>query len=342
MNNNPNKTSSKKDFDFFYILIKNWKTILVTCSVFLLIGLLYFVIVPKTYIAKSYFSIALSSRVQTAYGGYQMKTQDPMNYLATLGLRKFKDSVITKIGVSNPDDYKIEIRENKVNIPPNSTEVFYSDKFELNVSGREYDRLVEVSDELIKTFLKQTDYEIQKDMYKFFIADLNISIESLTFDITSKRELIKSIEEIIESNSGASTGKQAINDLANSNILSNMVGGEKGLIISMLLNEEKGSEYYQRAVLSIEELQLKVLENNLNRKKLLLSKLNENGMDGDLSHIHNSPFSTSYLSLTPSEIQPDEGIKGYIRRCAVFFFFGFFLSATVILIRSYYSFKYHD
>lgn len=338
MNDTSNKANLvKKEIDYFYILIKNWKTIFLVSFLFVFISLIALVISPNPHTSKSSFSVSLKNKINTSYGTYKFISLNPLHYLSIINLSQFKDSVLNKAAYKSSANIKIE--EEKVIMVPNSLEPIYSSKFDFIVSGNEVDHLEDINNFAYSMFLENMDRKIQDDMYNQFSSELKIQIDSIDFAIQIKEKLVKELRETLKDGVQLQTDKFKYKDLVDDRLINSLDGSERGLIISIMLNGDKGNQYYQSIMLSVEEVQLKISRNNKEKTELLLNKLNMNKEEGTLSNLFNLPFSSNCFMLTPPEIQKNSEIGRYVKQSIAFFLLGFFISSTVVLGRSYYTLK---
>jgi len=340
MDKNAKMTDSKStDIDYFYLMLKNWKTIFLSCLFFLLLGLSFIFFSPKLHTAKATFSVALKNEINTAYGIYELKTINPINYLTVIEQNQFKDNVLEKTGNQSESGVSFEVEEEKLAFDPKSTDLAPPNKFDLIVTGTDKEKLVEISSVVLSTFLESADNNFKKDIYNKFSSELKIKIDNLQFDIQIKEKLIADLNEALDKNTKITSEKSGINELYDNRLINSLEGGERGLIISMMLNGEKGSQYYYKSVISHEEVQLKALTTDLGRQKLLLSKLIESNENGTLSNLFNLPFSSNYYLLTSPEVKQISSFSSNLKRILIFVFIGFFISTSVVLVRSYYVLK---
>nr|WP_299201965.1 hypothetical protein [uncultured Brumimicrobium sp.] len=334
-----NADMKKKEFDYFYTLLLNRKVIIIVSIAFALVASAYFLLRPGIYSAKSSFSISLNSKINTPYGLYNLKTIDPIHYLNALEETNFKKEVLNKLGGLNQDKFTFEFEAEEVKVGPQNTEVVLANKFDFMVSGSNPEKLVDVNETALTTFLENTDRKIQNDMYNQFIAEKRITIDNLQFAIDIKQKLIDELKEGLKSGVKVKTDKTNFKELIDDRLINSLEGSERGLIISMMLSGDKGNQYYQETILTVEEVQLKTMLNNLERQELLLTKLIENKENGTLSNIFNLPFSNSYYMLTSPELKTESDLINNLKKIIVFMVIGFFLSTTVVLMKSYYQFK---
>jgi len=337
-----NTEIKKEEFDYFYALIKNWRTILLISSCFLLVGLVSLFVTSKTHSSKSTFSISLNSQINTAYGSYNLKTLNPMHYLSFVELNQFENNVLAKVDQEGLTDVQFKIEEEKPVTSSNNLTPVYPNKFELIVSGNNEKYLNVINDFAIDELLSFTDKKIQTDMLNHFSSTLTFDIENLNFSIQIKEELINSLKDELNRNTENRNSVVSKNNVIDSRLLNSLAGDEQSLVVSILLNEEKGSEHFQMAILAIEEIQLRKMKNELNRKSLLLKKLVDAERSDNLNDLFPQPFGDSFMSLTPSEVQFLDGRSFFIKRVAIFLFLGLFISFSVVLLRSYYSLMYKD
>jgi hypothetical protein len=343
MNDTKRKTGLQKvEFDYFYVLLKNWKAILLSCVAFLLVGLAYIFILPKPYTAKSTLSVALNTDIHTNYGAYHLKTDNPLHYLKSLEQKKFKDSVLVKTESKNLNGITFEVKEEKIKVDTKISAETSPKKFDFIVYGEKKDKLVEINEQALSMFLINTDRNIQNDMYNQFSSGLKIQIDSFKFIIQSKEKLINELKRDLKSGVQIKTDKTNFKNLIDDRLINSLEGSERGLIVAMMLNGDKGNKYYQETMLSYEEVQLKILENSLERQDLLLKNLIETNEKGNLSTLFNLPFSNNYFLLSSAEVREVSYFSRDIKRIIIFLFFGLLISSSVVLISSYYKLKYKE
>lgn len=333
------KDSKSTDIDYFYLILKNWKTIFLSCLFFLLLGIAFLFFSPKLHTAKATFSVALKNEINTAYGIYELKTINPINYLTVIEQNQFKNNVLEKTGNLSTSGVSFEVEEEKLAFDPKSSDQATPNKFDLIVTGTDKEKLVEISSVALSTFLENTDNNFKNDIFNKFSSELKIKIDNLQFDIQIKEKLITDLNEALDKTQNITSDKSNLNELYDNRLINNLEGSERGMVISMMLNGGKGSQYYYKSVISYEEVQLKLLSTELGRQKLLLSKLIENNENGTLSNLFNLPFSSNYYLLTSPEVKQISSFSSNLKRLLIFIFIGFFISTSVVLVRSYYVLK---
>lgn len=339
-----NSKSEAKDsgFDYFYTLLKGWKTITLVCLVFLILGVIYLFALPQSYTTKSTFSISLNKSITTSYGKYILKTRNPLHYLTLIEQKQFKDSVFRTLGVEKLNRINFDIEEEKILVNPKGTEIVLPNKFSFFVSGNEEDQLVDVNNRALEMFLNKMDNTLSDDMYEKFSSELKISIDELKLAIEIKEKLIKELKESHEGGIEIKTDKTNYQKLIDDRLINSLEGTQRGLIISMMLNADKGNQYYQETVLAVEEVQLKVSKNYLEKKELLLAKLTNNKENNTLSKIFGLPFSNNYLTLTTAENVKNSDFIKDLKKVAILLVLVFFITTTGVIVNGYYKFKFRN
>src|SRR5690554_747702 len=341
-NTTRNTDNSKVEFDYFYLIIKNWKTIGITCLSFLFVAIIYIIIFSKVHTAKSTFSIALKGNVSTAYGSYDLKTGNPLHYLEIIEKEEFKEEVLVESGYEKLKGIKFEIEEEEVKVDPKTTIPLTPRKFDFLVSGYNKKALPEVSEAALTIFLESMDRNIHNDMFNQFSTDLNLQIDNLKFSIEIKEKLIAELKENIKGGSQVITSDENYRELIDDRLIKKLEGSERALIVSMMLSGDKRYEHYQESMLTIEEVRLKTMFNSLENNELLLNKLVENKNNGTLSSIFNFPFSTNYYMLTSPEVENNSNLSGNLKKIMIFTFLGLFFSTSYVLGIGYYNMYYKD
>lgn len=341
MNKTSNKTTiQKNEFDYFFVLLKNRKTILISCLVFAFVGFIYLFFYPKSYTSKSSFSVSLNDNINTIYGSYSLKTRDPLNYLSALEQNSFRDSVLKKVGVENLKNTRFEIKAKEVRNDPNALGVVYPSKFDFFVYGHKENDLKEVNETALSMFLVNIDKSIHEYMFTQFLSEKKIEIDNLNFNIKIKEKLITELKENLKTGVQIKTDKNSFDELIDDRLLNSLEGSERGLIISMMLNGDKGNEFYQETILSLQQVQLKVLNNNLDRNQLLLAKLMESNEKNELASLFDLPFSRSYFMHSNPELVTNSNSGRYLKLIIALLFLGLFISSSFVLVSSYYKHKY--
>src|SRR5690554_260898 len=341
-NTTRNTDNSKVEFDYLYLLLKSWKTILIFGLVFFVIGVLIVSFSSKIHTATSSFSITLKPNIATAYGSYDLKTKNPLHYLEKIEKNDFKEKVLIESGYESLKDIKFEIEEEEIKVDPKSSLPIPPEKFDFLVSGFEEKALPKINETAITLFLESMDRNIQNEMYNQFIAEKRITIDNLQFAIDIKQKLIDELKEGLKSGVKVKTDKTNFKELIDDRLINSLEGSERGLIISMMLSGDKGNQYYQETILTVEEVQLKTMLNSLERQELLLAKLIENKENGTLSSIFNLPFSTDYYMLTSPEVENVSALAGNLKKIIIFTFLGLFFSTSYVLAKGYYNMFYKD
>lgn len=333
-----NADMNKKEFDYFYTLLLHRKVIIIVSIAFALVASAYLLLRPEVYSAKSSFSINLNNKINTPYGFYNLKTIDPVHYLNALEETNFKNNVLNNVEGINRKKITFEFEAEEVKVGPQNAEVVLANKFDFMVSGTKPERLVDINEIALTTFLENTDRKIQNDMYNQFTSELQIQINSDIASIQMLEELVAELKEGLSKSVNTSSDSNPIPSVDN-RLINSLEEGEKGLIVSMLLNGGKGRMLFQEALLTSKEMQLKALLNDLAKKELLLKNLKAAKENGNLSTLLSQPFSNNYILLTSPEIKTESDLINNLKKIIVFMFIGFFLSTTVVLMKSYYQFK---
>src|SRR5690554_1614413 len=322
-----NKNNFQKvEFDYFYIILKYWKAIALSCLVFLLIGLTYLFITPKIHTSKSTFSINLKNEISTAFGSYYLKTENPLHYLSVLEQEEFKDSILVNTGYQHLKGVRFEIKEEEIKVDSKNPVPLLPQKFDLLVSGYKSEALPKINETALSVFIDNMDKNLHSNMFNQFSSDLNLQIDNLKFSIEIKEKLIAELKENIKGGSQVITSDENYRELIDDRLIKKLEGSERALIVSMMLSGDKRYEHYQESMLTIEEVSLKTMLNSLENKELLLAKLVENKNNGTLSKIFNLPFTNSYYMLTSPENEVASNLSGYLKTIIMFLFIGFFLS----------------
>ncbi|PWH86974.1 Wzz/FepE/Etk N-terminal domain-containing protein [Brumimicrobium oceani] len=328
--------NAKNEFDLFYTIVKNWKPILIFSLAFSLVGIGYVFIIPKTYTSSTAFSISLDKTIETAYGNYPLKTQNPSHYLSLFDSRGFKDDVSKSFKKSELGEFRFKIIKERLDLPPNRKHLIFPSKFKLRVIGTNKTQLNSISDTAISSFLAITDKKLGEDMYHYYFSTLQQEVEKLQFNIQTKNSFIESLN-IDTSNRGelSSESLTSLDSLKTRLLDGAQMNNNTLLISSMLLNEGKGAKNYLDAVLTVEQVELKKLQNELKNKKLLLDKLND--QEKKLHGVFDKPFSNSFISLSVAELQEDKWLSNSIKQILIFFLAGFFIGSVVVSFRIYYK-----
>lgn len=334
-----NADMKKKEFDYFYTLLLNRKVIIIVSIAFALVASAYFLLRPGIYSAKSSFSISLNSEINTAYGLYNLKTIDPTHYLNVLEATNFKEKVLNNVEGINRKKITFEVEAEEVKVGPQNTEVVLANKFDFMVSGSNPEKLVDVNETALTTFLENIDRKIQNDMYNQFSSKLQIQINNYGISIQIIEDLIAELKEGINSQIQIKTSNTSLKELIDDRLINSLEGSERGLVVSMLLSGEERYRVYQQTILTINEVKLKTMLNDLAKKELLLKNLKNSKESERLSSILGQPFSNNYILLTSPELKTESNLINNLKKIIVFMFIGFFLSTTVVLMKSYYQFK---
>ena len=335
MNINSELSDFNNKFDLFYAIVKNWKPILLISLAFTLLGLIYVFTVPKTFTSSTSFSISINKSIETAYGEYQVKTQNPSHYLSIFESDKFKDGLSASCSESTIERCDFKIIQERIDLPPNREHLIFPSKFELRVIGTKKTKLSEISDTAISMFLSNADKKLQEDMCIFFTSTLKKDLEKLKLSIQAKNGFIGSFSgdssKIKELNAERLRNK----DTLKIKLLEESIHDQTLLISSMLLNEGKGAKNYLDAVLTIEKVELKKLQNEVKNKLLLINNINQN--KDSLVTVFGRPFSGSFLTLSHSELKADDWFSKSLKKVLIFFFAGFFIGTVVVSFRVYYK-----
>ncbi|WP_417265248.1 hypothetical protein [Brumimicrobium sp.] len=334
-----NADKKKKEFDYFYTLLLHRKVIIIVSLALALLAAAYLLLRPEVYSAKSSFSISLNSKINTPYGLYNLKTIDPIHYLNALEETNFKKEVLNKLGGINQDKFTFEFEAEEVKVGPQNTEVVLANKFDFMVSGSNPEKLVDVNETALTTFLENTDRKIQNDMYNQFSSELQIQINNYGISIQIIEDLIAELKEGVNSQVQIKTSKTSLKELIDDRLINSLEGSERGLVVSMMLSGEERYRVYQQTILTIKEVKLKTMLNDLAKKELLLKNLKAAKENGNLSTLLSQPFSNNYILLTYPELKTESDLFNNLKKIIVFMFIGFFLSTTVVLMKSYYQFK---
>ena len=240
-NSETSKQQENSHFDYFYTLLKNWKTILLICLVAAIIAVLSVFLLSKSVIVKSSFTVSLDEAIETPYGTYKRNTINPIYYVATLEQKSFKDNVTNFLGVDGKN-VKLEVESEKVKQSNDQKEFRYPYKFDLIVSGSNKEELEQINETALNMFVKEIDKRTLLEMYNNFISHNKLAIKDLKLDIKLKKELIDTLEKAIENKESLNLNSDK--DFINRGLLNNFEDSERGIIISMLFNQGQGKDYY--------------------------------------------------------------------------------------------------
>ncbi|WP_107038137.1 hypothetical protein [Brumimicrobium mesophilum] len=341
--NSPQTTNSnkKKEFDYFLTVINNWKLIFTVCLVLAIVSVSVFLIIPKPQQVKTSFAISLPQHISTAYGTYYLKTTNPEHYLAKVERKLFKERVLQSLGLADKKGLKLELGVDRQFLNSNMEVDKFPNKFDLVSSDPDasIEDLVKVNKAALNKLLDESDASIIKDMVHQFKVILGVEISNLKFSIETKKELIADVKNELDLIKGTSesASNNNIKKMADSYLLSNIEDGEKGIIISMLLNEDKGNEYYLTSMLSLEKVSLNRMVNGLSERERLLEKLKKNVENDNFNDMFKKPFSNSILVLSSSQPFDSEGSGSMIKIILIVLFVGFISSVSYVLVREYYA-----
>ena len=196
----------------------------------------------------------------------------------------------------------------------------------------------QINETALNMFVKEIDKRTLLEMYNNFISHNKLAIKDLKLDIKLKKELIDTLEKAIENKESLNLNSDK--DFINRGLLNNFEDSERGIIISMLLNQGQGKDYYYNAMISIEKVSLKKSVNTLEKQEELYQELKENYENGTLQRIFIKPFSEDFSILQTAEEFTPENKNKYLKRILIAVFFGFVFSSTVILVKAYYADRY--
>src|SRR5690554_2361490 len=200
MSQEVNKTEQgSNEVDYFLVLLKNWKTILLSFTIFFVIGICVTIFIPQTFTSTSTFSVALKDELKTDFGVYKLKTTHPSHYLATLELNSFKDSVLEdRDDVSSLQKVSFQIEEDKNSVSSANKDQVIPNKFDFTVSGPSKEELTQINNKALHFFLAEMDKNFQEDMFHQFSSELKTKIDHLQFAIDTKKKLIAELKKGLE------------------------------------------------------------------------------------------------------------------------------------------------
>lgn len=331
-------SSNKKEIDYFYVILSKWKYIFLVSFVFAVIAVGAVLLTPRAKEVKSSFAIDLPSQIGTAYGTYYFKTTNPKDYLNKLEGFIFNKKIAESLGLDESVDFKLTVNYEALNNATNPEINVIPRTFDLVATSHdlELEELIKVNRKAIDLFIEETDQAILDDMVGQFRSVMEIDISNMRFKTETKQAFIESLQLKLDEVKGTGvTGSNNIRKMADSYLLSGIEDDNKGILISMLLNEDKGSEYYYSSLISMEKVGLKQLSNGLNERLRLREKLDRNVVDGNYSEMFDKPFSKHLLRLTEAQVPPEES-RGGVKIVLLAIFFGVILSSTVVLVKAYY------
>jgi hypothetical protein len=333
-----NSNNKKKDFDYFFIVLKNWKFIVTICIASALISGALLILIPKSYFVKSSFAISLPKSILSASGNYAMKTINPNHYLSKVERELFKQKVLENLNLTGRESVKIVLASESPDFKQDANYEVYPNKFDLIISDNYKDSLVEINEEAISLLLNTTDETILEDMSSQFTVNLNIEISDLNREVQTKTELVLEYENQLDIIKGQqSSDRNNIDDIGDSRLLNNVEDEDKGLVISMLLNEEKGIEFFYSAIISLEKVRLNKLKNNLKEKEILITKLKACTEKEDYLTMFKKPFSSNFIMLSSAQFYEPIKSNGSIKFLILVVFISFIVSTTIVLVREYYN-----
>lgn len=334
-NSKTSKNQGNAHFDYFYVTLKNWKTILIVCLVATVLGLLPMVLTTEPTMIKASFAVDLNKELISPLGTYKRKSVNPLHYVSRLEQESFKDSVLSGFNSVKKQGFKFIVESEPIEQLNDKSTFQYPYKFDFILSGKKKEQLIEINKKALKMFLQETDDRVSMDMYNIFKSNLRIKSNELSVEINLKEELIQNLEKTL--NTDGIFKSTSDGNHINKSLLSNLSVGENEVIVSMLLNEGRGSEFYLKSIISIEKIKRKELAIELKEAELLLSSLSKNKKNETLENIFSKPFSNSFFLLESPEKYTPENSNRYLRRMFIALFLGFVFSTTVILVRAYYA-----
>lgn len=334
---NDKEINKKEEFDYLWILIKNWKKLLLSGVILFFIGGITFFFVGKSISSTSSFLIRLPKEINTPYGTYELMTYNPSFYIEQLESSQFRQKVCDYFNIKDVSSINLiittegtrQIIEDKV---------IYPEKYELTVEADDDLMVDSINDKALILFKQNMDQLFFRNVKRGVYNDLSKSIKSLSYTIQSKRALIDSIstikvsEVLMRGNKVRNLDDQiyALNEKDNS---------AKELLLAMMINNGKnGPNYYKNAVLVLEQNQLTKSKNLLAKDQLLLKDVSQLKWNAEVDAQLNRLFSDSFLLLSPSKIDTISRI-GLLLKALLFAVVGTAMVSLIILIREYYSDK---
>lgn len=334
---NQETNGQNEEFDYFFVLLKNWKKILLTGLIFCFIGGVIVFFSSHNYSSQSSFVVDLPSTIHSVFGDYSLKTSNPQYYIDRMESNSFNHDLHSDLGIKESNQFLLKINTDEVK-KISEDKIIYPKKFDLTVTADRSKDIEKINNDAIALYLKEMDKFILHEAVTQFSRSLNKSIHQLKINIKNQAEFVDSLSFLELTNKYSATNTlEDQQKLAFQEPINNST--EKSILAAMIYSKGNGAQRYIHARLMLEKTTLVELRNSLIKDQTLLAKLTKES-DEDRATILNHLFSNHFVVLIPAEKLKTNSLKSVIGKLFIAFIIGVILISMFILIRTYYADKW--